>query len=52
MKQRSRGQITRTSPFCSLNTRATLGPRTSFLTTSEATQPSVASGCQALVPTS
>lgn len=42
----------RTSPFSSLKVKITLSPSTCFFVTSEATQPSVASGCHALVPTS
>ncbi len=41
-----------TSPLSSLKLKITLEPLTVFLTTSEATQPSVVSGCHALVPTS
>jgi hypothetical protein len=41
-----------TSPFARAKTKKTLSPSTFFEVTSEATQPSVASGCQAFVPTS
>lgn len=41
-----------TSPFSSWSSSRTLSPSTVFLTTSDATQPSVGSGCQTLVPTS
>ena len=41
-----------TSPFSSANTNFTLSPSTTFFVTSEATQPSVWSGCHAFVPTS
>ena len=41
-----------TSPLSSLKTSLALPPSTDLLTSSEATQPSVASGCHALVPTS
>lgn len=41
-----------TSPLASWKTSVTFSPSMFFCSTSEATQPSVASGCQALVPTS
>lgn len=41
-----------TSPLSSLNSSLTLEPLMVLLMSSEATQPSAASGCQALVPTS
>lgn len=41
-----------TSPFSRVKTSFTLSPSTDLWETSEATQPSVASGCHALVPTS
>jgi len=47
-----REQIVRTSPLSNWKTSETFEPSTVFLITSEATQPSVGSGCQALVPTS
>lgn len=41
-----------TSPLASWKTSVTLSPSRFFCSTSEATHPSVTSGCQALVPTS
>jgi hypothetical protein len=41
-----------TSPFSSLNTSFTLSPAICLSETSEATQPSVVSGCHARVPMS
>jgi hypothetical protein len=41
-----------TSPFARAKTRKILSPSIFFEVTSEATQPSVASGCHAFVPTS
>lgn len=41
-----------TSPFASVKTSVILSPFADFEVTSEATQPSVASGCHAFVPTS
>lgn len=41
-----------TSPFSSLKTSFTLSPAICFSVTSEATQPSVVSGCHARVPMS
>lgn len=41
-----------TSPLSRVKTSFTLSPSTDLCETSEATQPSVASGCHALVPTS
>lgn len=43
---------THTSPFSHKNSRITLSPSTRFSLTSEGIQPSVGSGCHALVPTS
>lgn len=53
-RQQHRGFLIskRTSPFSNWKTSDALSPLTVLLTTSEATQPSVASGCHALVPTS
>lgn len=44
--------VQHTSPFSSLKTNLTLSPATCLSVTSEATQPSAVSGCQARVPTS
>lgn len=46
------GTRAHTSPFSSLKTSLALPPSTVLLTSSEATHPSAASGCHALVPTS
>lgn len=44
--------VKQTSPFSNVNTSCTLSPSTNFSVTSDATHPSVGSGCQARVPTS
>lgn len=46
------GELLHTSPFSSWKTSLALVPSIVLLISSEATQPSAASGCHALVPTS